>query len=305
MKLIHPSHTIYAQPMTLDDVYEAIERAGRTCYKSERPEGKTAKDFVTMLIKAKHYAMLEHGTIYLKTNDILTRDRYAYNDYSRVNKFVFAVEDGIDEDYYITTNLRVIIENGWLEDLKNLHIPTDHHDKRITVRFITDRGVSHELVRHRKFSFAQESTRYCNYSKERFGNEVTYIIPSWLPDIKEDTYGTRPIYDGVLGYSRQGAVGDTTHDVWHFTESEGRFIFDCIVNEEQYMNLLRIGRTPQEARAVLSNALKTEIVMTGFEDDWKHFFELRTSVLASTGQPHPDMAALIDPLYREWDLIES
>lgn len=96
---------------------------------------------------------------------------YVRNKYSKVN------ED--DLFYYITTNIRVIVENNRLDDLQYQVDPTEHHEKRITVKFICNRGVSHEFVRHRVFSFAQESQRYCNYSKDKFNNEITFIRPTW------------------------------------------------------------------------------------------------------------------------------
>lgn len=159
MKLINPSFEIYEQSPSLEGIYEAIERAGRTCYKSKRLEGQTAKDFVDRMINSKHYAMLEHGTVYLTIRGVFKPfagpsnfGKYLDNPYSKV---VF----GEGTTFYITTNYRVLVENGWLNDLQYLCEPTEFHEKRVTVRFTTDRGVSHEFVRHRVFSFAQESTR--------------------------------------------------------------------------------------------------------------------------------------------------
>lgn len=178
MKLINPNFEIYEQGPGLEGIYEAIERAGRTCYKSTRPEGQTAKDFVDRMIASKHYAMLEHGTVYLKIQDTVSeiglvlpnlslKGNYSSNPYSKVNSRteIIKLYDRVLTDSapvtstYITTNLRVLVENGWLDDLKYLCEPTEYHEKRVTVRFTTDRGVSHEFVRHRVFSFAQESTR--------------------------------------------------------------------------------------------------------------------------------------------------
>lgn len=170
MKLIKPSFEILEQEPGLQGIYKQIELAGRTCYKSlDKITEDSAKSFVDRMIASKHYAMLEHGTVYLKvpanyidisekydipimTDKVL---KYQYNPYSRVA----LSEDGTDFNAYITTNMRVLQENGWLDDLKYLCEPTKSHEKRVTVRFTTDRGVSHEFVRHRVFSFAQESTR--------------------------------------------------------------------------------------------------------------------------------------------------
>lgn len=151
---------------------------------------------------------------------------------------MIGIKVNTDNKYaYVTMNYRHIIENGWLGDLKYLCEPTEYHAKRITVKFICDRGVSHEFVRHRVFSFLQESTRYCNYSKDKFGSEVTFIEPCWIKD-NQDTY-----------------------DRWCFYESLSK-------SEEVYFRLLKHGWKPQQARTVLPNALKTELVMTGFVDDW-------------------------------------
>lgn len=127
---------------------------------------------------------------------------------------------------------------------------------------------------------------YCNYSKDKFGNEIIFIIPSWL-NIPENEYGTI----------------DSPKDI-QFKEYndpfELEFINHLINTEFRYMEIIKAGYTPQQARQVLPNALKTELVMTGFVSDWSHFFSLRTSIIAETGMPHPDASALADPLYKEF-----
>lgn len=162
MKLIKPSVKIVDQGRGIDGVYKHIELAGRVCYKSEdKIEEGTAEKMVEMLKKMGHNSPLEHGTVYLiiptiKSSSSFYRgnwveDQYIRNPYTRVNT---------DSKYfYITTNYRVIYENGWEEDLRYLCEPTEHHVKRITAHFVCDRGVMAELTRHRAFSFAIESTR--------------------------------------------------------------------------------------------------------------------------------------------------
>ena len=149
MKLINSSYKILPQAPRMEGVYKQIELAGRTCYKSVRKEGTTAKDFVDRMIKSQHYAMLEHGTVYLKFESIvhafgrgyLGGMKYIGNHYSKVDI------EGTTQ--YVTTNYRVLVENDWLDDLKYLCEPTEFHEKRITVHFVCDRGVSHEFVRHK------------------------------------------------------------------------------------------------------------------------------------------------------------
>lgn len=164
MHLCKPSYEILEQGPGLQGIYEQIELAGRTCYKSVRKEGTTAKDFVDRMIKSQHYAMLEHGTVYLKIpyNSIIeyadSQDPF-YRDIL-CNPWIKYVIDYENDVVYISSNYRWIIENNLENWLQYLCEPTEFHKKRVTVRFTTDRGVSHEFVRHRVFSFAQESTRY-------------------------------------------------------------------------------------------------------------------------------------------------
>jgi len=135
-----------------------------------------------------------------------------------------------------------------------------------------------EFVRHRVFSFAQESTRYCNYSTDKFNNELTFIIPSWSTNLKPKCYTPE-------------------------TSNEMLFVESCLASEKAYLNMLGNKATPQEARQVLPNALKTEINMCGYLKDWKHFFKLRTAPNA-----HPDMVVLakqLEQLFNEQNLWKN
>ena len=164
MKLIKPSYQILEQKPSLEGIYEMIELAGRTCYKSTRKEGTTAKDFVDRMINSQHYAMLEHGTVYLK----IRKGTYAYSHYvvvcepdddfmssSRELSYRPYTKVNIQDDYiYVTTNYRVLVEKGWLDDLKYLCEPTEFHEKRVTVRFTTSNGIMREFTRHKDFCVA-------------------------------------------------------------------------------------------------------------------------------------------------------
>lgn len=295
MKLVESSVQIIEEK----DPYKMIELAGRTCYKSEDKitEG-SAKEFVDRMIKLGHGAMLEHGTIYLTIDgEDPNLSKIQSNPYTKVNLVPYEVltEGNYTISYkaYITTNLRVLIENNLKELLCYQVEPTEHHEKRITAKFICDRGVSHEFVRHRVFSFAQESQRYCNYSKDKFNNECTFIIPSWLNDFPECI-----IRDSIGGYMypsdyyRENLDGSFRGNVIFMTHT--KYLIDSLFRaEKSYNNLINSGWKPQQARAVLPNATKTELVMTGFESDWEHFFELRCS-----GAAHPDAKKLADELYK-------
>lgn len=288
MKLINSSVIVKEQESGIDGVYKQIEWAGRHCYKSlDKITENSAKEFVDRMIKLGHGAMLEHGTIYLTLDgEDPNLSKIQSNPHTKVNLVPYEVltESNYTISYkaYITTNLRVLVENNLKELLCYQVEPTEHHEKRITAKFICDRGVSHEFVRHRVFSFAQESQRYCNYNKDKFNNELTFIKPTWL-NIPTGDY---TYWDGDwcdidnMKIQLPSDNGIADNFLW------------CLNNAGmQYRLLINKGLKPQEARAILPNATKTELVMTGFENDWEHFFELRCS-----GAAHPDARKLADEL---------
>ena len=291
MKLIKPKAELLLQQPGLEGVYKQIELAGRTCYRStDKITEDSAKPFVDRMINSKHTAMLEHGTVYLEflceqpikvthsdgTSDVYD-DTKIYN--TLVNKYTKNPYSKVVERYaglggyvvYITTNLRVLVENNWLDDLKYLCEPTEYHEKRYTFRLTTSIGVTRELNRHRVNSIAEMSTRYCNYSKDKFGNEVTFCLPSWLSSTE-------------------------------YTEmnSEERIFFrSCEHAEFDYLRLISKGWKPQQAREVLPLCTATEIIHTAFVSDWKHFFDLR--YFGTTGAPHPNMVELTGLMVKEAD----
>ena len=286
MKLIESSVQIIEEK----DPYKMIELAGRTCYHSQdKITENSAKEFVDRMIKLGHGAMLEHGTVYLdvpnSAGDYDLVPFFASNPYSRV--VIKPLDDRVHN--YVTTNFRVIVENfaeEYIPDiLQYLCEPTEFHEKRITVHFVCDRGVSHEFVRHRVFSFAQESTRYCDYSKDKFGNDITYIIPSWL-DLPEGKYS-----DWDNDWCDVSELKLLYPEVDNLSDPANCFLQSIKNAEYYYFMLINRGWKPQQARQVLPNATKTELVMTGFESDWEHFFELRCS-----GAAHPDAKKLADEL---------
>ena len=289
MKLIESSVQIIGEK----DPYKMIELAGRTCYHSlDKITEDSSKEFVDRMIKLGHGAMLEHGTIYLTIDgEDPNLSKIQSNPHTKVNLVPYEVltEGNYTISYkaYITTNLRVLVENNLKELLCYQVEPTEHHEKRITAKFICDRGVSHEFVRHRVFSFAQESTRYCDYSKDKFGNDITYIIPSWL-DLPEGKYSN---WDN--DWCDVSELKLLYPEVDNLSDPANCFLQSIKNAEYYYFMLINRGWKPQQARQVLPNATKTELVMTGFESDWEHFFELRCS-----GAAHPDAKKLADELYK-------
>lgn len=271
MKLIKPSFLIKEQEPGLIGIYRQIEYAGRICYKSSNKiTENSAKEFVDRMIKLNHGAVLEHGTVYLNIhweNEIheVFENMFKFynkNPYSKIVREITNAED-LCPDLFISTNYRVLVEHNRFDDLKYLCEPTEFHEKRVTVHFTADAGVMREFFRHRVFSMAQESTRYCNYLRDKFSNSITVIYPSWLKE-----------------------------------EEELEFEEDMRVIEELYFKWLKKGWTAQQARVFLPLGVKAEAVMTGFTSDFKHFFDLRA--IGTTGQPHPQAKELALPLLNEF-----
>ena len=268
MKLINQSAEIWEQPEGEIGIYKQVELAARLCYKSEdKVTEDSYKRFIDMLNTNGHQSPLEHGTIYLQyevVEGVCNPLSKYYNDiYSKVNYNV----NQISVKLFVTTNYRVIKERGWEEDLKYLCEPTEYHEKRISVHITTSIGISRELNRHRCHSICEESTRYCNYSKDKFGNELTFIIPNWV-----NTHCPSKSQEGP------GA----TDMAWSNSLEEAEY---------NYLLLLKQGWKPQQARDVLPLATKTELIHTAFESDWEEFFKLRCSPAA-----HPMMQELANQI---------
>ena len=311
MKIIHPSVEYWSQANTLDGIWEHAARCARVCYQSAHTkEDESAKDFLLRTIakngfkkdKSSHMSVLEHATVYLVVNiqnPFYPHMCYKYKDnhYSKTCNLI--INDTI-EGICITTNLRVIIENDWLDDLKFIANDISNHVKRYTFSFITNLGVSRELNRHRCHSISEESTRYCNYSKDKFGNGLTFIIPEWL-DLEEcnidDT--DKDFIRLPNQYRFDGTLANLVDDDKNLT-IEGEWLAANVRAQIHYLNLLKKGWKPQQAREVLPLSLKTQVVHTAFEDDWKDFIALRSDGIS--GAPHPNIKVLADKVK---ELIEQ
>ena len=257
MKLIKQS----AELLPHQDIERQIEIAARTCYKSEdkiSEDNSSAKAMLEKLINSKHLSMLEHGTVYLhykreygQRNNKISNffNKYYNNPYSR------AKIDFTGVNVYVTTNYRVLYEMGWTKDLLYECLPTPNHVKRYTFRLTTSISIVRELLRHRVFSFANESTRYVNLNKK---GEYLFIKPYW--------------FDNTIERCQEA------------------FIDACNQSMYSYQQLLHDGLPPQAAREVLPLCTKSELIMTGFKDDWDNFLDIR--LRGTTGKPHPDMVEL-------------
>lgn len=269
-------------------------------------------------------AMLEHGTVYLECPENIFQ-KYINNKYSRykyIKEDIQASEEyssslyyhQSNEYFYVTTNLRVLVENNWLDDLKYICEPTEYHEKRVTVKFTCDRVTGESFLRHRTIdedhltvegevtkemekdinSFARESTRYCNYTKDKFNGEFTIITP---PEF----------YDNLTSESLN-YFGDTDEKIFtnmccsisagEIEEDFGvleTWMFANLATQWSYNRLIKLGWKPQQARRIIPLDIKSELVMTGFTSDWKHFFKLRCAENA-----HPQAQELAIPLKEEF-----
>ena len=286
MKIIQPSVKILKQEPGIEGIYKQIEQAGRACYASQHKIGEgTARPFVDMLIKRGHLAMLEHGAVYLQTPydewiELVFKD----NPYSRAYPFH---ETG---SLFVTTNLRVLVENDLMDLLKYVVEPGSMHDLRVTARFQCQIAISREYNRHRADSIAEQSTRFCNYSKERFGNEIKICLPKLPFERDEDSellLNAKHLdqtlfrkYCTLIATLSDSCM--TAIDYW---------LFANFAAEYSYMKLIELGWQAQQARTVLPLDTSTDLVHTAYISDWMHFFDLRCDNAA-----HPDARYLANQL---------
>ena len=293
MEFLVAGYEIIDQEPGLEGMYKAAELPGRICYCSQdKMAPGTAEKFCKGLMKSNHGAPLEHGTVYLKVlkhSDWNDLDKYRFNKYSKYTE---------STNYaYVTTNLRVLFENGWMDDLKYWCEPTEYHEKRVEVRFTVDRFTGEEFLRHRAASFNRESTRYVLFTKEKFGGgSIKYIIPVWMLDettMKEiDDHKDLSITDFCQEViNEEEGHGDMTDVlVWMFALKACEWSYCKLTNT--------FGWQAQQARTVLPCAISSPLIKTAFVSDWVHFFNLRA--LGTTGKPHPQAFELADPLMKEF-----
>ena len=288
MRFIKPSVKLWKQMYDLEGIYDHINRCVRVCYQSTPKDDKEKSyDFINRVIfrdrdkdkasKSNHLSVLEHGTVYLniptKYNTLeeaslisKALELFKNNPYSKI------VTDNIN--YYITSNFRVIIEHEMLPVLRYLAKPSIH-ERRYTISVITDIGVTREFNRHRCHSITEESTRYCNYSKDKFGNGLTFVIPAWS-NIQEDfKYNESDKNSGLNG-------------------EDYTYMMSCLVAENNYNQLIASGWKPEQAREVLPLGLKTQVIHTAFKSDWLDFLNLRSKEIS--GKAHPNIKIIADKI---------
>lgn len=265
-------------------LFQKIELCGRVCYKSEdKITEDSALNFVKKICVFNHGSVLEHYAFVLKIDneyyELLKRNELLFFDFTNItyplvsfNLRAFLNYYNVDHNYEVLLPIINFLSGLYpelfdkptkefknynislIEDFNKLSFLEREVHQRISIKLITDRGVTHELVRHRLASFSQESTRYCNYGKDKFGNEITVIKPV---DISNEAY-----------------------EVW----------YQAMLNaEKSYFKMLELTSSPQLSRSVLPNSLKTEIAVTCSLKEWELIFELRCAP-----QAHPDIRFIMN-----------
>ena len=281
MRLINQSYEICNQTdFSISGIYKHIEKCTRVAYKSEdKITENSAVSFVNKLLNMKHLAPMEFGTIHFKMPITLLKTFAEDLMYHNLYNMEWLKCKASDNYAYFTTNYRhwlVMIDK--VDYLKDYFTEEDneYYPKRYTVKLITSRIVSHEVVRHRTMSFIQESQRFVNYSKDKFNNEVTFIKPCWMDDtLIEKALKTHPLIVDL--------------------KPEILFVKNSLNSEQDYLDLLKLGYKPQQARVVLPNSSKTELYMCGFKEAWENFFGLRDNKIVD-----PQMYDLAHSMHQEF-----
>ena len=283
MRLINQSYEICNQTdFSLLGIYKHIEKCTRVAYKSEdKITEDSANKFIKMLLNLEHFAPLELGTLHFRIPTTLLKTLIDDLVFHKLWNNIWIQYKSVNDYTYFTTNYRYwLVMVDKINYLKDYFTEEDneYYSKRYTVNIITSRVIAQEITRHRVFSYMMESQRYCNYSKGKFNNEITFIKPCWLA-IKEGTYTEKNYHD----------------DFYTSNNVEYDFMIHLLTAEATYFKLLEKGWKPQQARVVLPNSTKTELYMCGFKDAFEHFFELRDNKIVD-----PQMYDLAHPMHQEF-----
>ena len=286
MKLIKQSFEILEQKdFSLIGIKKFIERCGRVCYKSEdKITDDSYEKFVNMLEKRDHARPLEFGTVHLKISSGMLFDKFLQDlvDYELYNPTWIKYKK-LPEYTYITTNYRHYLQiikkcpyiAEYFTEQDNCYYPS-----RYTVHMVLSRGVMDEFRTHVGLSHLAESTRYCNYSKDKFDNQITFIQPSWIILDKEiDPINELCLLSGQ--YDRENP--------------NLRYLASLVEANYTYILLLNKGWTPQQARDVLPLSVKSELISCGFEDAWSNFFYRRCA-----NDAHPMAREIAIPLQEKF-----
>lgn len=312
IKVVNQNVEVWRQESyTLDGIWKHIARCARVCYQSTPKNngetdydflkrtilrGKDIKDITTEDIPKLHLSVFEHGTIYLaipfkclKKEENIPLIQVINSSYSR---YFITGHNDFENYYHVVTNMRVIIENkafmafNYMDDISDSF---NYNFERVTLSMTTDIGCSRELNRHRCHSISEESTRYCRYNADKFGNNITVAKLPWIniEDSACQGYVTGLYYDNE--------ICNDNKIVPHFTKNWTAidwFLYGLQIANLVYCKCIELGWTAQQAREILPLNTKTQVVHTAFVKDWEHFIDLRSNCVS--GVPHPMIKELAD-----------
>ena len=312
IKVINQNVEVWRQEgYTLDAIWKHIAHCARVCYQSvPKNNGEIDYEFLVRTlfrgidflnkpytdddVLKTHLSVCEHGTVHLKYPLFMARaaakaTRFIHNNYSRTKEH---------EGYiYVTTNMRVLIENNWMYELEFIDITPNcpYYYERATINFITDIGASRELNRHRCHSISEESTRYCRYTANKFGGNITVAKLPWIDykndESEETNYENGFFSDNEVYDEEENTILGHLTDGWSAIDW---FLYGLQISNLIYNKCVQLGWTAQQAREILPLNTKTQVVHTAFVKDWQHFIDLRSNGVS--GVPHPMIKELADKI---------
>ena len=295
MRFINPEAELWKQGRTIDEIWNHVARCARVCYQTESKEHESGKEFINRVILKRHsytqiatdlklqeelhLSVLEHGTIYLyvKSTDVNYLDIinfYTNNKYSVIN-FGRTIEN--HTELYVTTNLRVLIENGRMKDLTYISRYTSVHEPRFTICITTNIGGIRDTNRHRTQSISEESTRYCSYDKDKFARQITYVKLPWISD---DEYDIASVTDAE--FMTNDIINAKNTEKW---DAIDWYLYICQMTEIAYRKLKQLGWSAQQCSNVLNFSTKTQSVHTASATEWKHYIRLRKYEISGKVRP--------------------
>ena len=312
IKVINQNVEVWRQEgYTLDAIWKHIARCARVCYQSTpKDNGESDYEFLVRTlfrgidflnkpytdddVLKTHLSVCEHATVHLKYPLFMPRaaaqtTKFIHNIYSRTNEH---------EGYiYVTTNMRVLIEHHWINELEFIDNTPNcpYYITRPTVCFITDIGASRELNRHRCHSVSEESTRYCRYTANKFGGNITVAKLPWIDykndESEETNYENGFFSDNEVYDEEENTILGHLTDGWSAIDW---FLYGLQISNLIYNKCVQLGWTAQQAREILPLNTKTQVVHTAFVKDWQHFIDLRSNGVS--GVPHPMIKELADKI---------
>ena len=319
IKVVNSSVELWKQEgYSLDNIWKHIARCARVCYQSVPKNngetdydflkrtilrGKDIKNITTEDIPKLHLSVFEHGTVYLaipfkclKKEENIPLIDVINSSYS---KYFITGHNDFENYYHVVTNMRVIIEHkafmafNYMDDISDSF---NYNFKRVTLSMTTDIGASRELNRHRANSVSEESTRYCAYDKDKFGNGITVAKLPWIPEVDPNDEG----HDYNEGFFNDNEVFDNNVIEEQYTDNWNAvdwFFYGLQICDLVYRKTRELGWTAQQAREILPLNTKTQVVHTAFVDDWKHWIALRSNEVS--GKVHPMMSELAKQLVKQ------